>query len=360
MIEPDTKENLLNAFFNMKGNSRPDLLPRIEEELKEYRQKNGYDRQIEDVLLLCTAFKLELEFNDFEEACKTLLPIIEREANNPNELDLTDIRIITLTLAHVPTYVQSILIGKKLLKNLQKYTSYKGYFRLKMAIHANTAYRIIRAKYFDDVENSYEELKNEFLTHIDTALAICNREDFFDAAKGVNLARKGIFLEDMELINKGLNLTKEKGNEHQYKMLVTDVDKYKSYIKFPTTEAKLKYIIGKNIKYHREARNISLSDLARAIGVSYSFLFRIEKGDKVVSIYHLSKFSEILGVTTDALIYGVDESIPYSYKNTQEINEFNAMAMNLNSVELGFVMATIKELVRMRKKIIKFERREKE
>jgi len=360
MTEPDTKENLLNAFFNMKGNSRPDLLPRIEEELKEYRQKNGYDRQIEDALLLCTAFKLEFEFNDFEEARKTLLPIIEREANNPNELELTDIRIVTLAVGHTKTYVQSILLGKKLLKNLQKYTSYKGYFRLKMSIHANIAYRIIRTKYFDDIENSYEALKNEFLIHMDTAIAICNREDFFDAAKGVNLARKGIFLEDMELIDKGLNITKEKGNKYSYKMLETDVHKYKSYIKFPTTEVKLKSIIGKNIKYHREAKNISLSDLANAIGVSYSFLFRVEKGEKVVSVYYLSKFSEILGVTTDALIYGVDESIPYSYKNTQEINEFNAMAMNLNAVELGFVIATIKELIRMRKKIVKFERREKE
>lgn len=62
-------------------------------------------------------------------------------------------------------------------------------------------------------------------------------------------------------------------------------------------------IIGKNIRKLRENAKFNQTDIAKFLNVDQSFISKIEKGERPISIYMLEKLAALFGVC-----YGVFES----------------------------------------------------
>ncbi|MCL1936525.1 MAG: helix-turn-helix domain-containing protein [Defluviitaleaceae bacterium] len=344
-VEILNKEYLINSFFYLGGNSNPERTAELQEKLEKYIKINGSDKQIEDILRLIEMYNLEAEFNDFEKSCEIVAPIIER-ANAQDEFDLFDIRIITVAVGHTKNYAQSWLIGEKLLRDLEKYKNHHRYSKIKMAIHSNVAYRPKRAKYYENVSD-YEELKKQFSIHIEEAIRLCKKEDL-QAALGTNFVRKGIFVGDLDIIEKGLSLIKENGTEKSYEMALNDINEHKSFIKFPVTTLQLKSIIGKNIKIHRKVNRIRCEELADMLGISGSNLRHIERGYKAPSLSILFKLSGFLKVSIDTLFHDTSKETPLRDKNALELNEISTIASKLTDKELKSAVIMLRQILHLR------------
>ena len=340
------KEDLINKFFNLGGNSQTESIEEIQEKLKEYQKLNGSDKQISDILLLIKMSKLEAKFDDFEESCEIVAPIIER-ATTQEELDLFDIRIVTAVVGHTKNYKQSWLIGEKLLRDLEKYKDHPKYSRIKMAINSNVGSRSKRSKYHDNVSD-YEELKKQFLIHIENAINLCKKENFKDF-NGINTVRKGLFLGDFDLVEKGLKFIEENGNGASYKMAVTEINEYKAFIRFPVTVPQLKSIIGKNIKIHRKASRIRCEELADMLGIENSTLRHIERGAKNISLSILFKLSGFLRISIDTLFHDKSKELPLLDNNALELNEINTMILQFDPKELSSLKVVIRQILHLKK-----------
>lgn len=68
--------------------------------------------------------------------------------------------------------------------------------------------------------------------------------------------------------------------------------------------------IGQRIRFYRENAGLSRETLAERIGITVRFLADVERGRVGLSISNLCKVSQILGVTTDALLWGTPEPSP--------------------------------------------------
>lgn len=62
--------------------------------------------------------------------------------------------------------------------------------------------------------------------------------------------------------------------------------------------------IGYNVRYCREMRQVSQSDLADAAGFSVNFCAQVEGGRRMMSVDSLIRVAEALNVSVDRLIYG--------------------------------------------------------
>lgn len=60
--------------------------------------------------------------------------------------------------------------------------------------------------------------------------------------------------------------------------------------------------IGKKIRTLRERHNISIRQLGNAIGVSHTYVLKIENGDRRPSIDVVAALSRYFSVSTDVLI----------------------------------------------------------
>jgi len=341
-----TKEELLDIFFGVNSNAEIEDDIDIRKKLEEYKQHNGYDIQIEDTLLLSKMSQLESKFDNFEKATELLKPIIAR-ANDQDDLDLIDIRIMTVAVGHTKDFRQSCYIASKLLKNLKKYKDHPRCPRIKMSIHSNVSYKSLRAKYFEDLENSYEYLKKEFLIHIDAAIELCKKNKFNDMI-GINYIRKGLFLLEFDLIDKGLNLIKKTGNSAIYDMAMNDINEYEKYIKFYTTGDHLKSTIAENFKKYRNFRNMSLKEVSELTNISAGYLSSVENNNKVPSIHSLVKIAEALNVSLELLVND-KEKIPFVAENSLKLDEATSMLMKMNPLELNFTLDSMRNLLKFRK-----------
>lgn len=68
--------------------------------------------------------------------------------------------------------------------------------------------------------------------------------------------------------------------------------------------------LGKRIRTHRKLRNMTQDELAKAAGISCSFMGLIERGDRKLSVETLVKISETLNVSCDSLLQDSFTNIP--------------------------------------------------
>lgn len=101
--------------------------------------------------------------------------------------------------------------------------------------------------------------------------------------------------------------------------------------------------IGKNIRKYRNEKNMRQEDLAEKTGLSTNYIGMIERSEKIPSLETFITIANVLGVTSDMLMYGVigksmgsvDVSLPYKIeampKEKQQIvyNVLNALIESL-------------------------------
>lgn len=67
--------------------------------------------------------------------------------------------------------------------------------------------------------------------------------------------------------------------------------------------------IGKNIRLHREQAGYTREKFSELIGITPRFLADVETGFVGVSITNLKRICELLGISSDRLLWTIDKSI---------------------------------------------------
>ncbi|MDR0301260.1 MAG: helix-turn-helix domain-containing protein [Treponema sp.] len=80
-------------------------------------------------------------------------------------------------------------------------------------------------------------------------------------------------------------------------------------------EQELRGILSRNIKRHRQSRNLSQADLAERLDISVNFLCNIENGNRWISPQTLVKFAAALNIEPYELLKP-EETLPSDVTNT--------------------------------------------
>ncbi|HEV2718495.1 MAG TPA: helix-turn-helix transcriptional regulator [Thermoanaerobaculia bacterium] len=74
---------------------------------------------------------------------------------------------------------------------------------------------------------------------------------------------------------------------------------------------------GPRLKRLREARDLSLAELARLLGIDYMQVYRYEKGLNLPAVETAVRLAQILQVSTDELLTGSERSSPPKIKSVR-------------------------------------------
>jgi transcriptional regulator with XRE-family HTH domain len=342
------KYQLLDEVFEIGGNYKPEENKLAEARLSDYLKTNGNDPQISDALLMLKVFTKENESNDFEASREIAAPIFDR-LTAADKWDFYDIRIFAAVVDYASTYEQTYFLAHDALKRLEEYSYEERYAVIKLSIHMNTSFRLIRAKYYDtDGLDASDKLDSMFSSHINAALSICE-EGNFPMHKGVNMIRKGLYYQDHSLAKKGFNVLEKAGEHEAYEILKNEVSEYKFFIDLKMSKKQFNTIVGGNLREERNARELTMSDLAKALGVSVGSIGLIERGERSLTSYNMHLISEAFGITTDALFQGIKDAIPPTpdFRKTQ-LQKLDVHTKGLTEGELGYVIHMVKKLHELR------------
>ena len=93
---------------------------------------------------------------------------------------------------------------------------------------------------------------------------------------------------------------------------------------------------GKRIRATREERGYSCSDIAEKTGLSDTFIYQVERGEKGISAENAGKIAEAMGVSVDYLIFG--------NVNRDSNDEFLKLFGKFNDAEKNFILKLMKTM----------------
>jgi len=340
------KRDLLNELLDMGGNHRPEASRVLEAKLLDYMENIEEDPQVKDAFHILQMYKAESIHNDLAMGCQIVEPVLER-LTNIEEWDIYDILLSAIVVGHAKTYYQSYMFAEDILKRLEKYSTERWYAGTQLVIHMNTAFRIVRARYFD-WENSDElnELENMFLKHTSAGLALCTGKKFL-MYKAMLMIRKGLFYVDDDITKEGFRLLNDNGELEMYRMLQHEVRQFEYFAELTITRKQYDAIIGNSIRELRLGRNMTTEELAELLDVSPWSLGQFERGERGTSGLVIRKLADIFDVSTDVIYYG-SRVIPLeSNHHEKQLQMLYAYARKLTEDETDYILTSVKSLLRL-------------
>lgn len=108
-------------------------------------------------------------------------------------------------------------------------------------------------------------------------------------------------------------------------------------------------IIGSNIRFERQKRDLTIEELSEIINIAPGFLGLIERGQRGTSLKNLCKIADFFSITLDELVKkpiveetSVKEEPIIEQKRTTALSFLNTM----DSDELDYLISTIKAFKR--------------
>lgn len=92
-------------------------------------------------------------------------------------------------------------------------------------------------------------------------------------------------------------------------------------------EKKANEYIGNKVREHKERKGLSTRELSKRLGISHSYLSRMENGKRVISAKRLEEISSILDVP-------IQEFYPDSHKRKVSTNEEEVFVLNKTALDL--------------------------
>ena len=204
------KEKLIYDFFEISHSYMKDKYEKILVELESYDEIHN-DRDIYHLSLVARAYIEYDETRYNKELYKMVDPIFEY-LTKLKSWSVLDIKIYSMIMDLTETHEEAVLLSDKVLKEVEKLSPEQLPKKLVVWIHANLVSRILKADYFDSPHSQTLELEKLFEEYFEKAYKIAEENDFKDIL-ALLIFKKGLFYDDTELVNKGLELSKKYSKE---------------------------------------------------------------------------------------------------------------------------------------------------
>lgn len=338
------KHRLIDEALSMKGNH--DLVRNKEIRVKfvDYLEFNGSDPLVEDGLRLLDAWASEFHGSNLEVSSEICAPIHNRLLNT-DSWDLYDLRILAATIGYNKSFCQTVELAEKALDKLEEYSHEERYIRLRLVIHVNAVYRMLRAKYFDS-ENLVpsDELEKMFSNYVDEIMRICSK-NHFPIHKAVTVIRMGLFYQNNKLANEGFEMLQETGAEEVYRMMKDDAEEFSFFGGIKMSKRQLNLVIGENIRKKRREFGMTLEDVSKALDMSHANIGLIERAERGATNYNLLRLSHLFGVSVDYFYSGVEAALPPEIAHRKaQLKKLDGFVKILNESQLDFMITMAKNL----------------
>jgi len=311
MKSKDTKESLINEFFEIKGNYEVVKIDKLIRKLDEYISKNESYRELKYLLIVLKSVKEDYRSSNFELCKKIVMPMFE-ELNGIDDLSFFEIIFFASVIEFAPTFEQVKYCEQKITSLLEtKYKQEKKYEMVQWMISKNMLSRLVRAKYPSvntiNTEGNRKEIQELFDRNLKIAKAICKKMGLLADLAMVEI-REGVFSTDAELIDKGMNWLSKNERKNWYPSAVDELLTYYRHLGDEITKQQLDILIGYRIRKIREAQEIHVEEAAEFIGLTDNALEQIESGRRGAKNIHLYKLSQLFKVDISYFYYGEKES----------------------------------------------------
>ena len=340
------RQRLLEEVFDLGGNFRPDKSKALKTRLMSYLKDEGYDPQISDALAILEIDIIESEQNDFEASQELAIPILER-LSDLDKWNLFDFRIFAAVVDYADTYDQVLFLAEEALQRLEEYSHEGLYTSIKLCIHVNITHRLLRTKYFDEIDPvSLDRLEGIFSGHFNSVMAICETRHF-PLHKAMVMIRKGLFYKDYALANEGFLYLKASGEDELYKSMQDEVKEYKLYVdELKSSKKEFDFVVGKNIRKLRHSRKMTIEDLAVVLDRTDNAIGLIERGERGTTSYNVCKLAAFFNVPI-SVFYDETAVVPpvSDYKDAQ-IQKLVGFAKILPEDVLDSIIQIVKAMLR--------------
>ena len=306
--ERDTqKQRLLDAFFGIPATHQTKELRALSKELKRFTETYGSDRQIDDVITLVKMSIMSRKNDDFEKRCRLSKSILQR-MDELATWELTDLRILSITALISRDFdLVSRLFDRALFLLNTEYTTAPFYEKAMCALYYNVSGTLLRLSYLFAANDSIiDEIKAKLQTCLDIACErsqkLFAKDKAYQVFYGTALVRKGLFLDEQLIIDKGVKLVKETRDAAAKRLLEEEIQAYEFTTKNKVGKHPFRKHVSANVRMHREMRNLSIFELAELAGIHYNTVSQIESGALGMSDYVLYRVARALNVSMEDLV----------------------------------------------------------
>lgn len=316
----EVRNALIKEFVELKWNIDPKKEEALQNKIKKHFKKVGEtDNNLLDIVRILNMYKIEREFSEFGQKHKILetqriaIPIVERLTYTAKEKwEFYDIMIAQITCFFAQTFEEANELTEKAFIVLKRFEKEKHIDRIKLGFHLNNVYRLLRAKFFEiDIKNEkerHDNLKILFDYNLEEGLKILKtlEEEKFKIPELIFNIRAAIMEKNSNKIIRYMRLLKSiEKHSKIYSIMRDEVAEYSFHPDFhEIVEEHFNIMRGSNIRKMRTKLGIKLTEMENLLDFNENYFSMIERGERPISDYNLSKVARFFNVTLDELCYG--------------------------------------------------------
>jgi len=311
-------------------------------ELENYLTLNENDIQMELLLHTFRANKIDSEAGDFEAHYQISEPIVS--ALKAMEWGYLELDILSFSIGHIKCYTTTVEMLNKAISLLEtKYKEHKNYSDTKLRLYFNISLRLLRAKFYDNVNP--EELEKLFTQCISAALAICKAKGFI-TYRTVLLTRQAIFNGNADKILECINGLRATEDTAWIKTTSDEIVEYCRCMGQDITKGLKNFMLGNRIQKRRQALGLSTMDFADAIGTTQTVVNEAERGANGFSVERLYAVANVLQVEMGYL-FGDRACPPPNTIDNIKIYKMVKMMERMDEKEQQFILDIVKGYVKV-------------
>ena len=202
------KRNLISEFFSIPHSYARASYEKMIEKLESYNKFQDERDQDVDRLVLLAKAQISYDKNRYsEEIYKILEPIFEY-LSDLESWKVVDLKICCMIVRFAENYEEASLLVDRTLEELKKFRPEQFPEKLIVLLHTNLIARIVHADYFEADYSQSLELDLIFNETFKKAYLVAKEYNYKDILAFL-YTMKGLFEDDSELINEGLELAEE-------------------------------------------------------------------------------------------------------------------------------------------------------
>ena len=311
MKTKDTKEMLVSDYLADKRDDTKksdSLIRRLEKYLS-----GEADPELILILQVLRTLRADIDQKEFSECCAVAAPIFE-QLENTTTWGYIEFNALSSVIGYHINYEKTLELFQEALDVLEdeEYMNNPKFNAICTTLHFNITLRLLRVKYFDhDVDTvKLEDLFTRSYKHV---MGVSVRKGL--PHQHIPQVRRGIFENNIELINSGLYRLDELNEKKRYRTTRDEIAEYLSHMDGDLSKPLLNFLVGHQLRKLRNLRNMTPLELGHAIDVDQNAITAIERGDDGVSVQRLYKLANVLG--TDMRYFFGDED-----KKAEDVDPF--------------------------------------